>query len=157
MKGIRTMNRILSILAAAVLLTATALAQGDRGTITGTVSDNNGAAVPGATVVVTNRGTGSVSNATTSSDGVYTIPALPPGTYKVRIEKTGFKVSEVNQVVVVVGNTTPANVAMEVGQVSDTVEVTSGAAQIQTENAKISSQVSNKQIDQLPLVVSGTM
>jgi hypothetical protein len=157
MKGIRTMNRILSILAAAVLLTATALAQGDRGTITGTVSDNNGAAVPGATVVVTNTGTGSVSNATTSSDGVYTIPALPPGTYKVRIEKTGFKVSEVNQVVVVVGNTTPANVAMEVGQVSDTVEVTSGAAQIQTENAKISSQVSNKQIDQLPLVVSGTM
>jgi hypothetical protein len=135
-----------------------AYAQTDRGTITGSVVDGSGAAVPGANVTVTNQATNASSTAVTTGDGVYTIVALQPGAYRVRIEKTGFKRAEIGQVMVTVGNTTAANVTMEVGQVSETVEIAAGgAAQVQTENAKISSQVSNKQIDQLPLVVSGTM
>jgi hypothetical protein len=140
------------------LLSAVVAAQADRGTITGTVLDSSGAAVPGATVTVTNAGTNSASTAVTTALGTYTIPALPPGVYKVRVEKPGFKAAEINEVVLTVGNTTSANVTLAVGQVSETVEIAAGGgAQVQTENAKISSQVSNRQIDQLPLVVSGAM
>ncbi|MGH9848533.1 MAG: carboxypeptidase-like regulatory domain-containing protein, partial [Blastocatellia bacterium] len=142
----------------ALCLSAFAFAQADRGTITGTVTDSTGAAVPGAKVTVTNAATNAGSTAMTSGDGVFTIPALPPGSYKVRIEKTGFKAAEIGQVTLVVGNTASANAVLEVGQVSETVEIAAAAGgQVQTENAKISSQVSNRQIDQLPLVVSGTM
>jgi hypothetical protein len=141
-----------------MLLGIAAWGQSDRGTITGTVLDSSGAAVPGASVTITNRATNSASTAVTSSEGVYTIPALPPGTYKVRVEKPGFKAAEIAEVILAVGSTTSANVTLSVGQVSETVEIASGGgAQVQTENARISSQVSNRQIDQLPLVVSGTM
>src|SRR5262245_28467763 len=141
-----------------LLLASLVLGQSDRGTITGTVTDSSGAAVPSAHVTVTNLATNANSTAVTTGDGVYSIVALPPGTYRVRIEKSGFKRAEIGQVAVVVGNTTAANVTMEIGQVSETVEIAAAAGgQVQTENAKISSQVSNKQIDELPLVVSGTM
>jgi hypothetical protein len=142
-----------------VILPATSgLGQSDRGTITGTVIDSTGAAVPGASVTVTNTATNANSAAVTTSDGVYSIPALQPGAYRVRVEKSGFKRSEIAQVTVAVGSTIAANVTMEVGQVNETVEIASAAGgQVQTENARISSQVSNKQIDELPLVVSGTM
>jgi Carboxypeptidase regulatory-like domain len=141
-----------------LLLAAVVLGQSDRGTITGTVTDSSGAAVPGANVTVINLATNANSTAVTTGDGVYSIVALPPGTYRVRIEKSGFKRAEIGQVTVVVGNTTAANVTMEIGQVNEIVEIAAGAGgQVQSENAKISSQVSNKQIDQLPLVVSGTM
>src|SRR4030095_12030866 len=141
-----------------LLLAAVVLGQSDRGTITGTVTDSSGSAVPGANVTVINLATNANSTAVTTGDGVYSIVALPPGTYRVRIEKSGFKRAEIGQVTVVVGNTTAANVTMEVGQVSEIVEIAAAAGgQVQTENAKVSSQVSKKQIAQLPLVVSGTM
>jgi len=141
-----------------LLLTPFVFGQSDRGTITGTVTDSSGAAVPGANVTVTNLATNANSTAVTTNDGVYSIVALPPGVYRIRIEKSGFKRAEIGQAPVVVGNTTAANITMEVGQVSETVEIAAAAGgQVQTENAKISSQVSNKQIDELPLVVSGTM
>jgi hypothetical protein len=140
------------------LLCGLGFAQSDRGTITGTVTDTSGSNVPGATVVVTNMATNAVSTAVTTGEGIFTIPALPPGRYKVRIEKQGFKSAENAQVNVVVGNTTPVNFTLEVGQVTETVEVTTTVgAQVQTENAKITSQVSNRQIDELPLVVSGSV
>src|SRR5262245_21998659 len=141
-----------------LLLESLVLGQSDRGTITGTVTDSSGAAVPGANVTVINTATNANSTAVTTSDGVYSIVALPPGAYRVRIEKSGFKRAEIAQVSVVVGNTTSANVVLEIGQVSETVEIAAAdGGQVQTENAKITSQVSNKQIDQLPLVVAGTM
>ncbi len=141
-----------------LLLASFVLGQSDRGTITGTVTDSSGAAAPGANVTVTNQATNANSTAVTTGDGVYSVVALPPGTYRIRIEKSGFKRAELSQVTVMVGNTTAANITMEVGQVNEIVEIAAAAGgQVQTENAKISSQVSNKQIDELPLVVSGTM
>jgi hypothetical protein len=135
----------------------TVYAQTDRGTLSGRITDNTGAAVPGTTVVITNVATGAKHTAVTTGDGLYTVPALPAGTYKVKVEKTGFKAAEVTGVTLVAGNNATADVALEVGQLSETVQITTDIAQVQTENAKISSQVSGKQIDQLPLVVSGTM
>lgn len=154
------MKRWLSVLFALYalsLLSMTAFAQTDRGTVTGRVTDNIGAAVGGATVVVTNIANGTSSTGTTNAEGLYTIPALTVGTYKLKVERTGFKVAEVSGIVITVGSTVGNDIALEVGQVSETVQITSDAAQLKTEDAKISSAVSNKQIDQLPLVVSGTM
>src|SRR5262245_18977586 len=140
-----------------LLLASFVLGQSDRGTITGTVTDNSGAAVPGGNVTVTNLGTNTASTAVSTNEGVYSIPALQPGTYRVRSEKGGFKRAEVNQVALVAGNITSVNVTMEVGQVNETVEITAGAAQLQTESPKTSTQVSNKQVDELPLVVGGAL
>jgi hypothetical protein len=154
-------KQFLSLMAAfctTLLLSVLVLGQTDRGTITGIVTDSAGASVPGASVTVTNIATNSTSSATTNSEGLYVIPQLQPGIYKIRVEKTGFKISEIGQLTLVGGTTAPANVTMTVGAVSETVEIASAlSSQVQTENAKITSQVASKQIDQLPLVVSGTM
>ncbi len=153
----RTSLSLLAALIVTLVLSLPVHAQSDRGTVTGRVTDNTGAAVAGAKVTVTNASTGGNSTATTNLEGLYTIPALQVGTYKVNVEKTGFKRAEVSGLAVSVGSTVGADVTLEVGQVSETVQITSDAAQLQSENSKISSQVSGKQIDQLPLVVSGTM
>lgn len=142
------MKRWLSVLFALYalsLLSMTAFAQTDRGTVTGRVTDNIGAAVGGATVVVTNIANGTSSTGTTNAEGLYTIPALTVGTYKLKVERTGFKVAEVSGIVITVGSTVGNDIALEVGQVSETVQITSDAAQLKTEDAKISSAVSNKQ------------
>ncbi len=153
----RTSARLLAAAFLTLLLSMFALAQTDRGTLTGRVTDNSAAAVAGATVVVTNAATGVNSTVVTNSEGLYTVPALTVGTYKLKVEKPGFKSAEVSGLTITVGSTIGRDVTMEVGQVTETVQITSDAAQIQTENAKASSAVSNKQIDQLPLVVAGTM
>jgi Carboxypeptidase regulatory-like domain len=156
MKGSTPTLLVISLLT--TLLCGLGYAQSDRGTITGTVTDASGSNIPGATVVATNVNTNAVSTAVTTGEGIFTIPALPPGRYKIRIEKEGFKAAEITEVNVVVGNTTPVNFTLEIGQVSEVVEVTTTlGGQVQTENAKITSQVSNKQIDELPLVVSGSV
>ncbi len=142
------------VLAAAV----SALAQSDRGVITGDVTDKDGAVIAGATVTATNTATNIASTAVTTSGGRYTIPALLVGPYKIRVEKTGFKTASVDNVTVNASTTTSIDVAMEVGDVSQTVDVVaSTGAQVQTENAKISSGVTNKLVEELPLVVSGAV
>lgn len=73
------------LILAVLLFAVPVFGQADRGTITGIVQDANGAAVPGATVTVTNQANNGSSSAVTSSDGIYVIPALPAGTYKVRV------------------------------------------------------------------------
>ncbi len=85
------MQRPCSLVAISLLCAAAALAQSDRGTITGTVSDSAGAVVPGAVVVATNSETGVQSRTVTTSTGNYTIPSLPVGLYDVSVEVPGFK------------------------------------------------------------------
>ncbi|HQR33370.1 MAG TPA: carboxypeptidase-like regulatory domain-containing protein, partial [Blastocatellia bacterium] len=142
----------------AVFLAVTALAQTDRGTITGTVQDANGAAVAGASVTVTNIGTNTGLTYTTNSEGRFSAPALAVGSYRVKIEKTGFKLVVIEPLAVSVGATVNVTPTMEVGAVSQTVEITAAtAAALQTESAKISATVATKLIEELPLVVSGAV
>src|SRR5262249_32292069 len=75
-------------------------AQSDRGVLTGTVTDNSGAVIPGATVTATNAATNVTASTVTTEGGLYAIPALPPGTYKLRVELTGFKAYEQSGIVV---------------------------------------------------------
>lgn len=132
-------------------------AQSDRGVVTGQVIDAAGGVVPDASVTATNIGTNAVSRTTTTGDGVYTIPALPAGNYRVRVEKSGFKVAERLEVVVPAGQTVGVDATLEPGQLTEVVEITGETAQLQTESAKLSSQVSNKLVEELPLVVAGQL
>lgn len=155
-----TENKIVSILLTVLLtftFTSFSVGQTDRGIITGTVKDSSGAVVPDADVVATNIATNVVSRTKTTGDGIYTIPALPAGKYRVRIEKSGFKASEQAETGVGASLTTNIDVALEPGQVSETIEITGEQAQLQTESPKISTQVSNKFVEELPLVVSGAV
>jgi len=155
--NIKLLCSMLLTIICVVAASSLAFGQSDRGVVTGTVTDSNGGAIPDADVTATNLATNVISRTRTTGEGVYTIPALPAGTYKVRIEKSGFKVSEQPETVVAASQTTSIDATLEPGQVSETVEISSEAAQLQTENARVSTQVSNKFVEELPLVVAGAV
>ena len=96
--GIRAAFLILS-------LVLSALAQSERGTITGTVQDSSGAVIQGARVSITNTGTNVTLEATTNDSGEYTLPSLQPSTYNVRVEKAGFRPTEAKGVNVAAATT----------------------------------------------------
>jgi hypothetical protein len=148
------MIRIISLM---LLCSAIGWAQSDRGSITGTVTDSTGGIVPDAAVTATNTATNVVSRTATNDTGAYAIPALLPGTYKVRVEKNGFKAAEQGQVVLAASSTVRVDIGLQVGEISESVEVSASLAQLQTETSKITASVSNKMVDELPLVVGGAM
>jgi hypothetical protein len=134
-----------------------AFAQTDRGIINGTITDSTGASVPGARVVATHTGT-NVSQATeTTTTGDFSIPALPVGTYQLRVEKQGFKSAVRSDVIVTAGSTVTINAQLEVGAVTESIQVAATLELLQTATAKVSTAVSNKMVDELPLVVGGAM
>jgi hypothetical protein len=138
-------------------LAGLAFAQTDRGIINGTVTDASGAAVPEARVSAVNTATAIVLATQTTSTGDYTIPAIPVGTYTVRVEKPGFKGAVRNDVVVSAGSTVTVSAQLEVGAVTESVQVQASLDLLQTTTAKVASAVANKMVDELPLVVGGAM
>lgn len=121
------------------------------GTFTGEVKDSTGAAVAGAAVTVRNTATNGIRVVNTNEEGVYTIPALIPGIYDVKAEKTGFKVSTRTAVELQVQQTARVDFNLEVGQVTETIEVSGGAQLLATENATVGTVVEQKRITDLPL------
>ena len=119
--------------------------------LTGTVTDPTGAVVPDATVSVVSTETGVTRTATTSSTGNYRVDTLPPGTYNVRVAKTGFAASSASSVVLAVSATTTQNFSLKPGATSETVEVTSEAPVVDTTKTSIGLQVTPRQIEDLPL------
>ncbi len=142
-----------------VLLAAASLcfAQSERGNITGVVTDASNAAVPNAPVKVLNMGTNGATRVVASSLGEYSAANLGPGTYRVEVSVAGFQTAAVDNITLTAGATIRVDVRLQVGGVSQTVEVQSQNAQVQTEDAKISTSVPNKLVDELPLVVGGAM
>jgi hypothetical protein len=132
-------------------------AQVDRGVITGVVMDSSAAGIPRANVTATQTGTGQAFSTVSSEAGDFPIPNVPVGEYTLRVEQQGFKTGVTTGVRIIAGGTARANVTLQVGAVTESIEVSSQLAQIQTENAKISAQVSNKMVEELPLVVGGAM
>ena len=101
-----------------------AIAQTDRGTITGTVNDPTGAVIVGAKVTATNTATRVVTETATTTSGNYTIPGLRSGTYDVSVEQTGFKRAVLTGILVQVGQTARVDAALQIGETSQAVEVT---------------------------------
>ena len=133
------------------------LAQSERGSITGIATDPSGAAVAGAVITVTQRDTNATVRITTTSTGEYSASNLLPGVYRIEITATGFKRFVQQNLNVSAGGTVRVDAILQLGQVTEQIEVTAAAATIQTENAKVSTLVENKLVDELPLVVGGAM
>jgi hypothetical protein len=126
-------------------------AQRDLGTITGTVTDPQGAAIPNAKVTISNDATGVVNNTTTNQAGLYSQPTLNPGTYTVDIEAPGFQKAEQKQVLVNPGSPTEINITLQVGSASQVVEVTATAPLLQTESPAVGANLNSAQVTELPL------
>ena len=143
----------------AILLLAAvaAMAQTERGNLTGHVTDPSGGVIAGATVSVTRISTNTHAEITTTSAGEYNLPNLSPGEYRVEISAAGFKRFVHEGVTVPAATTVRLNAALQVGQVNEIVEVSAAVVQVQTDNAKVSASVQNKMVDELPLVVGGAL
>jgi len=129
----------------------TVAAQQYSGTITGTVSDPSGAAVPGAAVTVTNTGTGATYNATSSAQGVFTFAQVPVGTYDLKVTQSSFKDYVAKAVEVHTSTTTDVNPKLQVGSQSDTVTVEASSVQVDTSQAAVGEVIESTQVRELPL------
>jgi hypothetical protein len=138
------------LLAAFLLAAPFAFCQVDVTSVSGIVKDPSGAAVPAATVDVTNTATDHKYQATTNEKGEYAVPALPAGPYHVSVTKAGFKSETVDNVVLIVGVPATVNLDLQVGQTSERIEVTAGASIVQTETADVSTNISGRQLTDLP-------
>jgi hypothetical protein len=143
------MHRLVAILA----LCATAVfAQTNRGSLSGTVSDQTQAVMPGVTVTITNLGTNEVRKVTTSANGSYAATDLEPVSYRVEAEAQGFKKSVVEDAKVDTATNTTVNIALQAGSVETQVTVSAEVTSVNTESGSLSSTVTERQIQDVPLV-----
>jgi hypothetical protein len=145
---------LLALLSILLACANAAFAQSDRGTITGTVTDPSGAVVSKAKVTVTNLESGEVRETETSDDGNYTFPELKAGPWKMSVEAQGFKASALDRIQVAVQVTRTVDVKLEAGSVSETVNVTAEAPVIQPDSAVRQTNVTERQVKELPLAVA---
>ncbi|MCC6858692.1 MAG: TonB-dependent receptor [Bryobacterales bacterium] len=119
--------------------------------ILGRVSDASGAVIPGATVTITRTATGESRTATTNQAGDYTFPLIEVGLYTVRCESAGFRSSTVTGLRVETQQKARVDFTMQIGEVTEKIEVAASAVALQTEDASIGSVVENKRVVDLPL------
>ena len=143
--------RLLTCIAVVLLGTAVVCGQTNKGSISGTVTDSNGAQIPGATVTVTNIGTGQKVTVTTSDSGVFSVQSLDPVTYSVAVEAKGFKKSVVEPVKVDTAATATTNVSLEAGAISEQVMISADAALINNDSGTTSQTITSRQLQDVPL------
>src|SRR4029077_4428051 len=112
------------------------------GSVTGTVPDPSGEIVVGAQVTLADTSTNAQRTATSNETGRYVFPNVPPGTYSLTATKEGFSVAKVSSLTVTVGTTLTVDVAMELGAVTQTVEVVASTSELQVTNSTIGNTVS---------------
>ncbi|MBI2687988.1 MAG: TonB-dependent receptor [Acidobacteria bacterium] len=144
MKKLKTI--VLTILAVPLLLSQTF-----TGTISGVVTDPNAATVPGATVRARNEATGDTRQVSTGSDGLYVFSQLPPGNYEVSVESRGFRKSVQTGAALRVNQTLELNFAMQLGEVSQTVEVAAAVTLLDTQTANRAVTLDQQAILDLPV------
>ncbi len=134
------------------LITGFVNAQSGTSTITGTVLDQQGAAVPGATVRITNPATNFTRTVTTSDEGSYSFPSIPPATYRLEVEAGNFKKAVNTNVQALVDNSVETNISLEPGDVSAVVDVTAGTieAVVNNQDASLGNNFVPRQITELP-------
>ena len=136
---------------AILLLSALSLLGQTLGDISGQVADASHAAVASTTVTLTNTATNAVRQATTNAEGLYTFGSVPPGVYNIKIEHPGFKTVTSTNVEVQVQQSVRLDFTLEVGQVTESVQVEAAADLLQSENATVGSVIESKSITELPL------
>jgi Carboxypeptidase regulatory-like domain len=141
----------LLILLLCPLCVAISSGQSILGSISGTVTDQSGAVVPNATVVVTSLDRGGRSTATTESSGRYVVPSLLPGRYSLTVRASGFKTFVNQGFRLLVNEAQTINVRMEVGEIAQAVTVTAQPSPINQVNSTIATTVQNQELNELPL------
>src|SRR5438309_803247 len=144
----------LAILCLAVLVVSNvpAFGQAVYGSIIGTVTDPQGAAVPGAKVTVTDERKGTKDTGTTNDTGNYSVTHLVPDTYTVRVEAPGFKVSEQKGIVVNADAAARVDSQFQVGSNTESVEVTAEAPQLKTDRADVATTFNEKYVEDVPIL-----
>src|SRR5271165_2549231 len=137
---------LLSLLAVSALL-----GQTFTGSIIGTVTDTSGAAIAGATVTAVNDATGESRTAQSSQVGEYSAPSLPPGDYRITVQFKGFKRFERTPIRVDVLQNVRVDIALEPGNVQETVEVTGQTSPLETASGALGEVIDNRQVVDLPL------
>ncbi len=135
------------------LLPLSLMAQSGRGNITGVVKDSTGALVPGAEIVLTNIETGVETNTQSTDAGVYRIPYVPAGRYKVAASLTGFKTAVQENVEIHVTGTATVDFVMEVGQIAETVLVSGEAPMLERASAEIGTVTTQKEMANWPIQI----
>jgi hypothetical protein len=139
--------------ALAAWLAGTSLAAAQAGTaaVSGTITDEQGGALPGVTVTATNAATGLVRSTTTSETGSYTLLALPPGEYDVKAELSGFRTAVREKLALPVDVNTRFDVKMAIGTLTETISVTTEVSPINVTDASLGNVISGQQVRALPL------
>jgi Carboxypeptidase regulatory-like domain/TonB dependent receptor len=132
------------------------MAQNDRGTITGSVTDPSTALIAGAKVQAKNLDTGSTLDTTTTSAGDFTISSVPVGKYAISVSAPGFKTFVQSGVEVRLDQTARLTLSLQVGETSETVNVTADATLLKTDNAEQSMTVNGDKLNELPINFGGT-
>ncbi len=142
----------------AILFAGSSLfAQTDRANLTGTVKDQSGAIVAGATITATHVDTNASRTTTSNAEGNFVLPQLVVGEYQLKTEASGFKVSLNTGYNLTPGAIVRVDVTLQVGQVSEAVEVSAQATLLTTDSAKVNTAVTPQFVNDLPLVVGGQL
>ena len=145
--------RFVSVVLLLTCVSSPAFAQSSStSSLSGVVQDTDGGAIPGATVVVKNNGTGVTVEAVSNASGQFSFPGLAAGTYTVTVSLTGFKTFVANDLRLLAARPGNVTAKLEVGALTETVEVKASSELIQTQTAAVSSTLSVEQLSELPLV-----
>jgi len=143
--------RLLLTITVIILSAVVTFGQTNKGSISGTVTDSNGAQVPGATITVTNLRTGQKVSVTSSESGGFSVPSLDPVTYSIAVEAKGFKKAVIEPIKVDTAAVATANVTLEAGLVSEQVMITADAPLINADNGTTSQTITSRQLQDVPL------
>ena len=127
--------------------------QGERGSLDGTVTDASGAAVPNATVVAVQTETNVETKATSTASGIYRMPYLPLGTYRISVSAPGFRTAVAENITLRVAQNLTVDFKLEVGQITEQITVGAETPQLETSSAEIGRYVSKKEFDTWPILV----
>lgn len=144
------------ILACFCLLSAISFAQDSRGSIQGRVSDPGQSSVPSAEVRAVNTATGVIAGAKTNAEGLFVIPYLVPGSYQVQVEQTGFK-KFLQEVQVRIGDAVTVDITLQVGNVSESVEVKAETPLLSTAEVSLGQVIDQRRLQELPLFAGNAM
>jgi hypothetical protein len=142
-----------ALLLGLILLASTSFAQQLTGTLSATVADSAGAVVPNAKVTMRNEASGDVRTTVSNGSGYFTITAVQPGNYSVTIEAAGFKTWDQTGITFSQGDSkTLPNIKLEVGKVTETVEIKAGADVVIPDNSEVSTTINQELIEDVPIV-----
>src|SRR5215475_3193482 len=147
----RRMVRSFAVLWVLLTVTCIAGAQTNTATLTGTVLDSQGAVVPDVAITISSRATGLKRQTTTNSEGLFTLPLLPPGIYSLQAQREGFSLVEIQDIELSVAGQVSQDVVLQVSGITQNVSVSAAPPLVQTDTSTLAEVVNNTQVDLLPI------